>query len=101
MDVTERKPRYRTRDAAEGLVVEHDLVARRRRIHLENPQASIDVPSVVKARDRLLAGVAALREADVGAVEPGLGGQDPLIQLVAPARLSSLDPCPLGLLRGN
>src|SRR5262249_25970288 len=43
------------------------------------------------ARDRLLARIAALGEADVRLVEPGLRRKDRVVELVAPARDARLD----------
>ena len=53
--------------------------------------------AVVESRDRLLAGIAALREADVGAVEARLGREDAVVELSAPARRAGGDPQPLQL----
>jgi hypothetical protein len=45
----------------------------------------------VQARDRLLAGVAALRQADRALDEAGLGREDALVDLTAPGRCPGLD----------
>ena len=54
--------------------------------------------AIVQARDRLLPRKASLRERDVRAVEPGLGGEDRLVELLAPGRNASLDPRALEVL---
>src|SRR6266542_4084378 len=54
--------------------------------------------AVAQARDRLLARVAALVERDRALVEPGLGGQHAVVDLVPPPRRTSLDPLALELL---
>ena len=53
--------------------------------------------AVVQPSDRLLPGKAALRERDVRAVEPGLGGEDRLVELLAPGGNARLDPRALEL----
>ena len=63
-------------------------------------QPAVRAAAVVQPRDRLLARVAALREGDVRLVEPGLGGEDRLVELAAPDRRAGLDPQPLELLAG-
>src|ERR1041384_8595669 len=76
-----------------------DLVPGLRRRDFQSPQPAVRVAAVVQARDRLLAGVAALRERDVGLVETGLGGENALVELLAPNRGSRLDPQRLELAR--
>src|ERR671933_137115 len=44
----------------------------------QHAQAPVHVAAVTEADDRLLPGIAALREAHVRLVEPGLGGEDPV-----------------------
>src|ERR1041385_8663041 len=76
-----------------------DLVPGLRRRDFQSPQPAVRVAAVVQARDRLLAGVAALRERDVGLVETGLGGENALVELLAPNRGAHLDPQRLELAR--
>src|ERR671922_1986316 len=54
---------------------------------------------MVEARDRLLAGIAPLRERDVRLVQSCLGGKNGLVELPAPGRRSGLDPKLLESLR--
>src|SRR5919198_3205867 len=97
--VAERAAGNRARDAADGLLAQDDLVAGARSGNLEDAQATVGTAAVVEARDRLLARVAALGEGDVGLVEPGLGGQNGLVELLAPGRRARLDAERLELLR--
>ena len=55
--------------------------------------------AVVQPGDRLLARVAALREADRALLEPRLGGEDPVVELATPRRRAGEDPEPLELVR--
>src|SRR4029077_55265 len=80
------------RHAADRLLAEEDLVARARVRDLEHAQAAVRAAAVMQARDRFLAGIAALREGDVRLAETGLGGEDRLVQLAAPDRRAGLDP---------
>ena len=57
--------------------------------------------AVVQPRDRLLPRVAPLRERDVRLVEPGLGRQDRVVDLLAPGGDAGLDPDPLELVRAE
>src|SRR5262249_36207016 len=98
-DVAERAAWHGTRDAANRLLAEDDLVARLGLFDLETPQSPVRVPAEVETRDRLLARVAALGEGDVRRVEPGLGRKDGLVELLAPHRGAGLDPERLELLR--
>src|SRR6266550_458334 len=52
----------------------------------------------MQARNRLLPRVAALRERDVRRVEARLRREDPVVDLVFPARHAALDPAQLELL---
>src|SRR5690242_14360963 len=54
--------------------------------------------AVVQPRHRLLPGVAALVERDVGRLEPGLGRQHALVDLATPARHARGDAAQLELL---
>src|SRR5579862_4866308 len=67
------------------------------RAELDHPQLAVRVAAVVEPCDRLLSGIAALREGDVRRVEAGFCGEDPLVDLVAPARHACLDPTELEL----
>ena len=58
----------------------------RQLVELEHAQPAVRVAAVVQPRDRLLARVAALREGDVRRVEARLGREDPVVDLVTPAR---------------
>jgi hypothetical protein len=55
----------------------------------------------VEPRDRLLARIAALREADGALRQPGLRGQYAVVDLLPPGRRAGLDPEPLELLGGD
>ena len=59
---------------------------------------AVRVAAVVQTRDRLLARVAALREADRAGVEPRLGGEDAVVELATPAGRAGEDAQPLELL---
>src|SRR5262249_10699270 len=59
------------------------------------------VAAVVEPGDRLLPRVAALRERDVRRVEPGFGGEDLVVDLVAPAPYAGFDPAQLELRGGG
>src|SRR2546423_15615223 len=63
--ITERNAGHGAGHATDVLPLPADLVARRSRLDLEHAQSPVDVPAVAKPCDRFLAGVAALREADV------------------------------------
>src|SRR6266550_297031 len=54
--------------------------------------------AVVESRDRLLARIAPLRERDVRLVQSRLGGENRLVELLAPRRNPRLDACALELL---
>src|SRR5262249_46858007 len=54
-------------------------------------QLAVDLSTVVLARDRLLARIATLGEADVRLLEPGLRGKDRFVEFVSPARNAGLD----------
>src|SRR5919197_4934898 len=91
--VAERDAVRGARDLSDDLSVERQLVARlRAAVELEDAQATVDLPAVVLPRDRLLARIATLREADVRLVEPRLRGQDRVVELMAPAWDAGLDP---------
>src|SRR5207237_3446963 len=81
-------PARGTRHALDGRVV----------VKLDHSELAVDVPAVVQSRDRLLPGIAALREADVCLVEARLGREDALVELASPARDARLDPPKLELL---
>ena len=55
------------------------------------------MPAVMEPRDRLLAGIAPLGERDVRRVEPGLGREDALVELLPPRGDPRLDPGSLEL----
>ena len=78
-----------------------NLVAWLYAFDLEHAQAPVDLPAVVQAGDRLLPRIAALRERDVRLVQPGLGGKDRAVELLAPGRGRGLDPDALDLVRGQ
>src|SRR5205085_2080330 len=59
---------------------------------LEDTQAAIELPAVVLTRDRLLARVAALAEADVRLRQSGFRRQHAIVDLAPPARDAGLDP---------
>src|SRR5215831_1704611 len=96
--VAERVPRDRTRHPADDLLTENDLVAGRCGPDLEPPQPPVRVAPVMQPRDRLLPRVTALRERDVRFLEPGLGGEHRLVELLRPGRSSRLDAQRLELL---
>ena len=58
---------------------------------LEHPQAAVHLPAVVLARNRLLTGIATLRERDRALVEPRLCGEDAVVDLAAEAGRRRLD----------
>ena len=68
---------------------------------LEHAQAPVRLAAVVQARDRLLARVAALREADRALDQARLGGQDAVVELAAQARRAGADPQQLELVVGD
>src|SRR6266550_955132 len=87
--VTERQAADCARDPADCLSAADDLRLRVRYLvagKLEHAQSAVDLPAVVLTRDRLLARIAALREADVGLLQSGLCGKHALVELAAPAR---------------
>ena len=67
-----------------ALVDELGVRTRRLALELEHPQAAVGVAAVVQPRDRLLARIAALREADRPLGQARLGGQDAVVDLLAP-----------------
>src|SRR3954465_10882489 len=97
-DIAERSAGNGARHAPDRLPVADDLIAGRSVLDLEHPQPAVRAAAVVQPRDRLLAGVAALGEGDVRLVDPGLGGQDRLVELAAPDGRAGLDPQALELL---
>src|SRR5690348_13298198 len=79
-------------DAAYPLSLERQLVTGLRSARdLQHAQAPVHLAAVVLARNRLLAGIATLAEADVRLLEPGFGGKDAVVELVTPARNARLD----------
>src|SRR6185503_9487158 len=74
--VGEREAVDRAGDAADLLLTEHDgrLGVGPAAGHVEHPQTAVDLAAVVLPRDRLLPGIAALREGDRTLLEPCLGG---------------------------
>ena len=98
-DVAERSDRPvraagRRGHAAHDLVVQREFCVVRWQlagVQLEPAQLAVRVTAMVQARHRLLAGIAALREADVGRLEAGLGGEDPVVELLPPGRRTGLD----------
>src|ERR687895_360831 len=72
------------RHPSHRLVAEADLVPGRSRLDLEDTEAAVDLAAVAEPRDRLLARIAALREADCRLVQAGLGGEHPVVQIPAP-----------------
>ena len=81
------------RHPSDDLVAEDELGVVLRNlgaVDLEHAQRAIHPAAVVLARDRLLAGVAALLEVDRRPVEARLRRQDTIVELVAEARSSRL-----------
>jgi hypothetical protein len=78
--------------------VTHLRLGRRLPLDLEHAERPVRLPAVLKPRDRLLAGVAALREADVGLGQARLGRENTIVDLTAPARPAGEDPHALELL---
>src|SRR6185437_912019 len=70
------------RDAADLTpLVQQSRVVFRQLIELDDPKPSIRMAAEMEARDRLLSGVAALRERDVRPVETRLRGKDAIVEL--------------------
>src|SRR5438876_6622077 len=87
------------RDPADRLTFVEQLVAWLwGAFDLEHAQAAVHLASMALAGDRLLARIAALREADVRVVQACLGRQDFLVELAAPAGDAGLDTPALELL---
>src|SRR6059058_3496781 len=92
-NVCKRDTANSARNATDRLAVERQLVARFDvALDVQHTQAAIDLASIVLAGDRFLAGIAALREADVRLLETGFRREDALVELPAPARRAGLDP---------
>src|SRR6266566_3191919 len=92
-DIAERHAGDCTRDAADVLAVQLQLVSRCGvSLDVEHAQPSVHLASVALPCDRLLPRVAPLAEADVRLVQAGLRREDALVDLVAPARDARLDP---------
>ena len=85
------------RHAPDDLVAVADLVTGVGALHLQHPQAAIDLAAIPKSRDRLLAGIAALGEGDVRLVEARFGRQDRVVELLTPGGSRALDAQAFGL----
>src|SRR5581483_4428134 len=68
-----------------------------RTVDVEDAEPSVDLAAVMLPRDRLLPGVAPLRERDRTLVETGFGGENAVVELAAVAWRPRLDPQPLEL----
>ena len=88
------------------VIAAHDLAVERQlgvvgagvvAVEREDAQAAVRVAAVVQPCDRLLAGVAALREADRALLETRLGREDPVVELAPPGGRAGQDPQPLEL----
>ena len=90
-DVAESAVADGARHAPDDLVAVADLVTGLGAFDLQHPQAAVDLAPVPKARDRLLARVAALGERDVRLVETCFGRKDRVVELLAPGRPRALD----------
>ena len=62
-----------------------------RLLEREHTEAAVRVAAIVEAGDRLLARVAALREADGALGQAGLGGKDAVVDLLPPGGRASAD----------
>ena len=83
------------RDAADRLAVEGQLRVVRRgvvAVDRKHAQPAVRVAAVVEPGDGLLAGVAALREADRAPLEAGLGRHHAVVQLTAEPGSAGQDP---------
>src|ERR671922_827918 len=84
----------RTGDASDNLAVLENFrvpLGNRVALDLEHPQAAVHLAAVVLARNRLLARIAPLGEADVRLVETGFGREDAVVDLPTPAGDARLD----------
>src|SRR5205085_5953775 len=87
-------------DAADGALAQADLHAsERRRGQAQAAQVSGGLAPVVEARDRLLAHVAALREAHGALVQPSLLRDRALVDVAPEARAPGFDAHALGRFR--
>src|SRR5262249_23002883 len=89
--VAERDAVRSARDAADRLSVQDELVSPLDGVDLQQSQLAVDLSTVVLARDRLLARIATLGEADVRLLEAGLLGKDQFVEFLPPARNAGLD----------
>src|SRR6266545_7065904 len=90
-EIAERDSGHGTRHTSDDLLAVTNLVATLGRLDVERPKPPIHMAAVVEPRDRLLTGIATLRERDVRLVEPRLGGEDRLVELLAPGGYACLD----------
>src|SRR5947207_7838903 len=85
----------------DDLALVAELVTKSGRFGLQNAEPPVDVTAIVQPGNRLLPWIATLREADVRLVEPGLGREDTVVELVAVAGRAGLDAHSLELRSGE
>ena len=88
------------RDPPDDLSVEGELRVIRREVGAldrQHAEAAVRMPPVMEPRNRLLAGVAALREADRTLLEPRLGRHHAVVELATEPRRACPDAQPLEL----
>src|SRR5256885_2073194 len=96
-DVAEARRAHRGAQPADLALAEAQRCVRHGRPgQPQSAQAAVGLAPVVQARDRLLADVAPLGEAHRALVEPGLLGDDALVELVSVARAAGLHAAHLG-----
>src|SRR5207253_9675355 len=96
--VAERQVARSAGDPSHDLLAECELVRGGLALELQHAETPVHLASVVESRDRLLARIAALREAHVRLGQAGLGRKNRVVDLPAPAGNRGFDAPALELL---